>query len=90
MTDKYLNAGLELPLVPSLSIFRRCLRGENRGPDTGTVQHRFGSAGDIPFLRVRRVDLDAAPVLNFGLDQFDQLLFFRIKNGLVEVRRIGD
>ena len=78
MPDEHLNAGLELPLVPGLPILGRRLRGEDCRPNAGVIQHRFDSPGDIPLLRVSCVDLDAAPVLNFGLDQFNQLSFFRV------------
>ena len=90
MPDEYLDAGFELALIPGLPILRRRLRGEDGRPDAGLAQYRFDPAGDIPLLCVRRIDLDAAPVLNLRLDQLKELSFFSVKDGFIEVRRIRD
>ena len=55
-----------------------------------SFRYRFDSPSHVSLLSVCRIDLDAAPILNLGLDQFEQLSFLGIKNRLVEVRWIGD
>src|SRR5581483_1449658 len=85
MTNKHLDAGLDLALIPGLSFLRRCLCSEHRGLDTGIVQNRFNPAGNVPLLGVRRINLYAAPVLYLRLNQFDKPPFFGIYDGFIKV-----
>ena len=88
MADKHLHTGFKLAFVPGFSFLWRRLRGEYRSLDTGLGQHRFDPAGYVALLRVRSVNLNAAPVLYFRLDQFDQLTFLGVEGRLRQIWRV--
>ena len=52
------------------------------------TQNRFNPAGYVTLLRVRRIHLDAAPVLYLRLNQLDEPAFFGIYDGFIQIWRV--
>jgi len=90
VADHHLNAGMELPLVPSLPQFRSHFRGKDGNMDTFLSQDSLQAPCHIPFLGIDCVDLHLPATLKRGFDFLHQPPFLGVNEVLIQVRCGGD